>query len=82
MGVTLYSLHVPSGFGGRAGSDMSMSHIFPHGVLAGITLVGGGAGDEGARSRARCELGLMLCSVADITLFEARLGPKLLKQKP
>ena len=52
MGVSLYSLHVPSRFGGRAGSDVSRSHIFPQGVLAAITLVGGGAGDEGARARA------------------------------
>ena len=81
MEVILYSLHVSSGFGGRAGSDMSMGHIFPHGVLAGVTLVGGGAGDGGATCRARCELGHLLCSVADITLLGERSSLKLLKQK-
>lgn len=81
MEVTLYSLHVSSGFGGRTGSDISMGHIFPHGVLAGVTLVGGGVGDGGATCRARCELGRLLCSVADITLLGERSGLKLLKQK-
>ena len=35
------------GFGARAGSDMSMGHIVPHGVLAGVTLAGGGVGRWG-----------------------------------
>lgn len=30
----LYSLWVPSVFGGRAGSDMSMSYVLPQGVLS------------------------------------------------
>ena len=38
-------------FGGRAGSDMSMGHIFLQGVLAAITLAGGGARDRGAQAR-------------------------------
>ena len=46
--VALYNLPVPSGFGRRAGFDMSTSHILPQAVLAAITLVGGGAGDGGA----------------------------------
>lgn len=29
-----------SGFGGRAGLDVSISHIFPEGLLATLTLVG------------------------------------------
>ena len=51
--ASLYSLHVPSGYGRRARSDVSKSHIFPQGVLAAISLVEGGAGDGRARARAR-----------------------------
>ena len=40
---------------------MNTSHAFPQGLLGAITLVGGGAGDEGARTRAKCEHGLPLC---------------------
>ena len=64
VGMSICSPYLPSGFGGRAGSDVSMSHIFPQGVLAAITLVGGGAGYGGAKARASCELGLLLCLVA------------------
>ena len=39
---------------------MSMSHVFPQGVLVAITLEDGGAGDEGARARVRHEPGLLL----------------------
>ena len=49
VGASLDSLHVPSGFGGRAGSDMSTSHIFPQGVLAASTLVGYGLEMEGLK---------------------------------
>lgn len=35
------------GFGVRAGSDMSVGHIVPHGVLAGVMLAGGGVGRWG-----------------------------------
>lgn len=48
MEVALYNLTVPSGFGRGAGFDMNTSHILPQGVLAGITLLGGRAGDGGA----------------------------------
>ena len=54
------------------------SHI-SQGVLT--TVVGHGAGDEEAGTRARCELGL-LCSVANITILGVGSGPDLLKQKP
>ena len=62
MGVSLCSLHVPSGFGGRAGSDMHVSYVFTQGALTAITMVGGGAGDRGARTRARYDL--LLCLAA------------------
>lgn len=42
VGVSLCSLYVPSGFGGRAEFYMNTSCVFPQGVLEGITLVGGG----------------------------------------
>lgn len=77
MRVSLCGLCVSRG---RAESDMSTSRVFPQGVLAGITLVGGGAGEGGAGARARCELGL-LSSVAYTTLL-GWTGPKLLVQKP
>ena len=60
---------------------MDASHIFSQGILEGITLASGGVGDGGATCRARCELGRLLCSVADITLLGERSGLKLLKQK-
>ena len=78
----MYSLHVSSAFGWRDGFNVNRNHIFPHGVLAAITLVVVGAGDEGARVRVRFEVGLPLCSVAIITLWKAVSDPKLLEQKP
>ena len=81
VGAFLHSLHVPSSFDGRAGSDMSTSHIFPQGVLAASILVGGGAGEGGAEARARCEAGLLLCSVAITALLGAGSDPKLLEQR-
>ena len=83
VGVSLCSLlHVPGGFSERASSEMSRGHIFPGGVLAAITLVGGRAGDGGARAKAKCELGLLLCSMAATTLLGAGAGPNMLEQKP
>ena len=78
----LYRLHVPSAFGGRAGFDLNISHVLPQGVLAALTLVGDGAGDEGARARARCGVELPLCSVGVTALSGAGSDPKLLEQKP
>ena len=55
MEVTLYSLHVSSGFGGRAGSEVSVGHIFTWAVLETVnpTLMGGRPGDGRATVRAR-----------------------------
>ena len=68
-------------FGGRAGFA---SHVFPQCVLAAITLVGGVAGDGGARAGARTPAGagLHLCSAAIISLSGLGSDPKLLEQKP
>ena len=79
MEASLYNLHVPSTFGGRAGFDVNASHIFPEGVLAAIPLAGGRAGEGGARAGARCEPGLPLCSVATTVLSGVRSDCKLLE---
>ena len=81
MQESLCTLCVLSGFDGRAGSEMSKGHIFPQGMLAAITLIGGGAGDGGARARARCDLGLLF-SVAVTALLGAGSDPKVLKLRP
>ena len=49
LGVSLYSLQVPSAFGGRVEFGVNRTQIFPQGVLAAITLLRGGAGDVGVR---------------------------------
>ena len=79
VGASLYSLHVPSGLGERAESDVSMSHVFSQFVLAAITLVGGEAAGEGARARARCELDTPFCSVTYTTILVVWAIPKLLE---
>lgn len=38
MGMSLHSLHVPSGFSGRAGPDMSMGSCLPLGVCWPLSL--------------------------------------------
>ena len=58
MGPSLLSLHVLSGFGGRARSEVIMGHVFPQGALAAITMVGSDGGDGVGRVRARYEPGL------------------------
>ena len=60
MGPSLLSLHVLSGFGGRARSEVIMGHVFPQGALAAITMVGSDGGDGVGRVRARYEPGLLL----------------------
>ena len=82
MGISLHSLCLPNGFDGRAELEMDTVHVFPQGVLLAITLVGGGAGDEVSKARARCELGLSLCSLAVSALLWVGSGSKLLEQKP
>lgn len=67
MGENHYTTCVPSGFGERAGSDMSTSHIFPQGVLKASTLVG--AASRETRAKLKCELELLLYSVANTILF-------------
>lgn len=69
MGALLYRLRVPSAFVGRAVSEVNMSHISPQVVLAAITLMRVEAGDEGARTRASCELGFLLYLVTDTMLL-------------
>ena len=48
MGKSLYSLCIPRAFGGSAGFNVNTNHVFPLGVLAAITLTGGGVRDGGA----------------------------------
>ena len=79
--ASLYSLCVPSGFDVKAGFQVNISHIFPQGILAAVTLVGGKTEDDGTRARASCELMLPICLVAGTMLSQAGLGPKLLEQK-
>ena len=40
---------LPNAFSGEARFDMDISHIFPQGLLAALSFVGGGAGDGGGR---------------------------------
>ena len=80
VGVSLCSLHMPSGFGGRAGYDVNTSEVFPQGVLAAITLVGGRAEDGGGSAGARCELGFPFCLVVLTALSGAEASLKLLEQ--
>lgn len=66
VGVSLYNWHVPNGFNCRAEFDVKTSQVFSQAVLAAVTLVGSRAGAGGTRAGARCEEGLLLCSVAII----------------
>ena len=80
--VSLYRLHVPSAFGGRAGFDVDASNIFLQDVLASVTLVGGGTAHRGAKAEAGCEARLPLCSVAITALLWVGSDPELVEQKP
>ena len=73
MGVSLCSLYVPSGFCWRAGSEVSLGHKFPQGLLAAITLVGGGARDGGTRVSAGVSM-----SVTVTILLGVLVGPTML----
>ena len=59
---------------------LGSSYLGPS-VLAAITLLGCGAGDEEARVVTQCEVHLSICSVAITTLLGAGSDPKLLEQK-
>lgn len=80
IGVSLYG--ACRGFGRRGGSEVSRSHTIPQGMKAPITVVGGGTGHGGVRTKAKCEPGLFLCSVASTVVSGAWVGPEVLKQKP
>lgn len=67
-------------FGGRAGFDVDTRHLLPLGVLATITLLEGGTGDQGTRTTTGSELRL-LCLMA-ITIIMGESDAKLLEQKP
>lgn len=79
--ASLCRLHVPTVFSRRAGFDMGAHHIFPQGVLAPVTLVGGVAADGGARTCTRYEMGL-LWPLNVTTLSGAGFAPKWPKQNP
>lgn len=78
----LYAVCLPSGFGGRAGSEVSIGHVFPQSVLTGITLVVGGHGDGEGGGRARYDLGLLLSSVVITALLGVVSGPEVWSRIP
>ena len=53
--------------------------VFPQGVLVAINLVGGGAGDGGARAGVECEARLPPCSVVITALSGVASDGKLLE---
>lgn len=59
-----------------------MGGIIPLGVLASIALVKCRVGNEVAKARAKCELGLLPCSVAITILLVAGSGPKCWGRNP
>lgn len=67
---------VTSGTGGRAGSKVSTAHVFSLGELAAAVLLGDRAGVRGTRARVKCELRLLLGSMATGDLLGVGLGPK------
>ena len=66
--VSLCSVHVPGGFGGRAGPEVSGDCV-SQGVLAATAVVGGRAEVRGDTARARCQPGLLLGSIPVATLL-------------
>lgn len=81
VGASLFWLYVPSGFGGRLGSALSIGHVFQQGALAATALVGCRVGVRGARARARCKPWLFLYSVAVTALLGLGASPEGLDQK-
>lgn len=65
---------VPSIFGVRAEFDVDASQVFPHGVLATVTLMEGVAAARGARDCAGCQPGLPLCSLSGVEFAPTLLG--------
>ena len=63
----LYTYCVPRAFGGRAVLGVDISYVFPQGVLAAVTLVGGGLEVE-RLELAECEERLPLFTVVATTL--------------
>ena len=61
---------------------MDASCIFPQGVLAAVTLVGGGAGDGGAGASAGYEAGIPLCLVSITALLGVGLTPTCWSRSP
>ena len=76
MGVFPCSLPLPSGFGGRAESEVRTGYAFPQSALAAVTLVGHKAGDGGDIARASCDPGLPPGLMAVATLKGEGLRPK------
>ena len=68
--------------GRRARTEVSTRCVFLQGVLAVTALVGGRDGVRGARARARCNLGFLLCSLANPILSGVRLGSMGLEEEP
>lgn len=73
VGTSLYSLSVPSVFGGKARFDVNTSHIFSKN-----TLVEGGPGGRESGAGSRFEQGLPLCSVAITAVLRAGSGTRFL----
>ena len=55
MGTSCVICVCPVALLGELDLMRALGHIFPQDVLAANNMVGGGAGDGGARARARCE---------------------------
>lgn len=68
--------------GRRARTEVSTRCVFLQVVLAATALVRGRDGVRGARTRARCNLGFLLCSLANPILSGVGLGLKGLEQEP
>ena len=78
-----YNLHLLNGFGETAEFDENKKFRISSGCAGSyFTLRGDGAGDEGTRDRAKCELRLSLSSVVIIDLEGVELRSRLLEKKP
>lgn len=67
----LYDLWVPSGFGGRAGSEVSIYHVLPWVCWQLPTLMCGRYRYGEDRARSRCYLRVLLGSVVVTTLWRS-----------